>query len=229
MKSKLHQNAGVLDVGGELRLQAVTNEIVSLARKHKQLLKEKTLSRVEEMAFDDPGHEMIYRCFGVSLEEGRNIDLYQNKGRLLYRAAGTFLEQATKICLEAAFPGCASVRIPNKDGTRPKMFEIDCLVNGVDALEIKWRHSTTDGDHILKEHLKAQTIAEFGYKPIRVMFFQPNRTQSIRIQRAIATLYTGLGGEYYAGTDAWDYVERRTGIDLYGIISKIAEASVTAD
>ena len=31
---------------------------------------------------------------GISFEEGENIDLYQNKGRFLYKYAGSFLEEA---------------------------------------------------------------------------------------------------------------------------------------
>ena len=35
----------------------------------------------------------------------------------------------------------------NSEGNRPKTFEIDFL-NDNDAIEIKWRDATTDGDHI---------------------------------------------------------------------------------
>ncbi len=53
-------------------------------------------TRTEEMNNDDVSHYLIYRVLGVSFSEGQKIDLYQNKGRFLYKYAGSFLEQATK-------------------------------------------------------------------------------------------------------------------------------------
>jgi hypothetical protein len=61
---------------------------------------------------------------------------------------------------------------------------VDCLV-GSDALEIKWRDATTDGDHITKEHTRMQAVRDAGYKPVRVMFYYPNREQAIRIPENI--------------------------------------------
>lgn len=55
---------------------------------------------------------------------------------------------------------------------RSKTFEIDCLV-GTDAIEIKWRDATTDGDHIAKEHTRIKVIAEAGLTPIHIMFYYP--------------------------------------------------------
>ena len=109
--------------------------------------------RVEEMKEDDRSHHLIYRVLGITDEEGNLIDLYQNKGRFLYRYAGSFLEAVTKLSFKEAFPESDSLRIPNTQGRRPKTFEIDCLV-GLDAHEIKWRDATTDGDHITKEHTR---------------------------------------------------------------------------
>ena len=106
--------------------------------------------------------------------------MYQNKGRFLYRYAGAFLENAAKLSFKSAYPDSGSIRIENTKGRRPKTFEIDCLV-GADALEIKWRDATTDGDHITKEHTRIQVISDAGYTPIRVMFYYPNRDQAIRI------------------------------------------------
>ena len=121
----------------------------------------------------------------------------QNKGRFLYKYAGSFLEEAAILCFEKKFPEAQrKVKIPNKLGVRPKTFEIDCLV-GKDAYEIKWRDATTDGDHITKEHTRVQNIKDSGYKPIRVMFYYPNRKQAVRIQQTLQTMYSGVDGEYY--------------------------------
>ncbi len=82
---------------------------------------------------------------------------------------------AAKLCFKSAFPDAGALRIENTQGHRPKTFEIDCLV-GTDALEIKWRDATTDGDHITKEHTRIQAISSAGYTPIRVMFYYPTTT-----------------------------------------------------
>ena len=178
-------------------------------------------TRTEEMQADDVSHYLIYRVLGISHSEGQQIDLYQNKGRFLYKYAGSFLEQATKICFKHAFPDSGTVKIPNTMGQRPKTFEIDCLV-GNDALEIKWKDATTDGDHITKEHTRIKVIADAGYIPIRVMFYYPNRQQAMRIQQTLETLYQGIGGHYYYGDKAWNYVQQRTGVNLKVILETIA-------
>lgn len=92
-----------------------------------------------------------------------------------------------------------------------------------DAIEIKWRDATTDGDHITKEHTRIGAIVDAGYRPVRVMFFYPNRAQAMRIQETLATLYAGIGGEYHFGDSAWAYVNRRTGVDLKAILEKLAD------
>lgn len=202
------------------------NEIRGLADTYAKRLEDQIGYRIAEMEADDHSHFLIYRVLGISDEEGRLIDIYQNKGRFVYKYASSFLEEATKKCFLYTFPESGSVRIPNTLGSRPKTFEIDCL-EGSNAVEIKWRDATTDGDHITKEHTRIKVIAEAGYKPIRIMFYYPNRQQAIRIQQTLETLYKGIGGEYHYGDDAWTYVSTRTGIDLKEILERIAEESVT--
>jgi hypothetical protein len=192
-----------------------------LADDYAERLKLAIDGRVAEMQGDDVSHYLIYRVLGVAQEEGRLIDVYQNKGRFLYKYAGSFLESATKLCFKEAFPESGSIRIQNTRGRRPRTFEIDCLV-GSEALEIKWKDATTDGDHITKEHTRIQVISDAGYRPIRVMFYYPNRTQAIRIQETLKTLYEGVNGEYYYGDAAWEYVLKRTTIDLKATLEQIA-------
>jgi len=196
-------------------------KIFLLADSYAGHLKNAIDSRVAEMQADDVSHYLIYRVLGIAQAEGHLIDVYQNKGRFLYKYAGSFLEEATKLCFKEAFPDSGSLKIPNTRGQRPKTFEIDCLV-GNEALEIKWKDATTDGDHITKEHTRIQVISDAGYTPIRVMFYYPNRTQAIRIQETLATLYEGVGGEYYHGDNSWAFVKDKTGIDLKEILEQIA-------
>ena len=200
---------------------SIKDDIRSMAAKYAAQLKQRLDERVEEMQEDDTSHFLVYRVLGVTDEEGRLIDVYQNKGRFLYRYAGSFLEVAAKYCFKSRFPESGPVRIPNTEGMRPKTFEIYCLI-GTDAIEIKWRDATTDGDHITKEHTRIRVISEAGYTPIRVMFYYPNRVQAIRIQEALETLYTGIKGHYYYGDRAWIYVHRRSGVDLKAILEELA-------
>ncbi len=83
--------------------------------------------------------------------------------------------------LELQYSNGGKITIRNTAGQKPKTFEIDFL-NGNDAVELKWRDATTDGDHILKEHTRVKVIKEHGYKPIRVMFYYPQREQARKIQ-----------------------------------------------
>lgn len=205
--------------------QAIKECAANYATNLKMRIDERTI----EMESDDCSHFLIYQVLGVSLKEGRLIDSYQNKGRFLYKYAGSFLEEITKLCFQYKFPESASKKIPNTLGSRPKTFEIDCLESN-NAIEIKWRDATTDGDHITKEHTRIKAIADSGYKPIRIMFYYPNRKQAINIQKTLETLYHGIGGEYYYGDTAWAYILFRTGIDLKAILEKIAtENQETAD
>ena len=199
----------------------VYQTIKDLADKFALELQSQVDTRMEEMKSDDNSHYLIYRVLGVSDKEGNLIDLYQNKGRFLYKYAGTFLEDAASICMKYKYPDAEKVRIPNTLGSRPRNFEIDCLVGNL-AHEIKWRDATTDGDHITKEHTRVKVIKEKGYTPIRIMFYYPQREQAIKIQETLETLYRGIGGEYYYGDTAWKYIKDFTGIDLLEILENIA-------
>jgi len=175
------------------------------------------------MKLDDNSHYLIYRVLEISQNEGFLIDIYQNKGRFLYKYAGSFLEEATILCFENKFKNAQrKIRVGNQTGQKPKTFEIDCLVEN-NAYEIKWRDATTDGDHITKEHTRIKNIKMYGYKPIRIMFYYPNRYQAIKIQETLQTIYAGVEGEYYFGKNAWEFIKKETGIDLLKILERIAE------
>ncbi len=174
--------------------------------------------RIAEMKEDNNDHYFLYNALGVSNEEGESIDVYQNKGRFLYKYAGSYIEDAAKLCFKYAFEDSTSIRIENSLGARPKKFEIDCLVENKFAYEIKWRDATTDGDHINKEHTRMKVVSNAGYTPIRLMFFEPLRDQAIKIQKKLKDLYISEGGLYMSSDDAWQHVIKKTGIDLKEII-----------
>ncbi len=205
-------------------MSEIEEKINNLIIKYREELKDKIDTRMIEMQEDDTSHYFIYKVLGIKENEGLLIDEYQNKGRFLYKYAGSFLEEATIICFENTFNNAKrKVMIENTIGYRPKRFEIDCLVDDKYACEIKWRDATTDGDHITKEHTRVKNIKEKGYIPVRIMFYYPNREQAIRIQETLKTIYNGVGGEYYSGDEAWNYIKRMTGIDLYSILEKSIE------
>lgn len=202
--------------------ESIDERIVALAARYAESLKKVMDARVLEMDSDDNSHYLLYRVLGINNAEGKLIDAYQNKGRFLYKYAGSFLEEAAILCFEEKFVNAArKIKIPNKIGLKPRTFEIDCLV-GKEAYEIKWRDATTDGDHITKEHTRVKNIKEAGYKPIRIMFYYPNRKQAIRVQETLKTIYKGVDGEYYFGKGAWEIIEKKTGVDLLKILEKIA-------
>lgn len=196
--------------------------IEDIADEYAKNLDIKIADRKHEMKSDDNSHYLIYRVLGISYEEGTLIDVYQNAGRFLYKYAGSFLEEAATLCLYYSNSEGGRTLVKNNETTKPKEFEIDFL-NGKDAIEIKWRDATTDGDHITKEHTRVKNMRSHGYRPIRVMFYYPQREQAIKIQETLKTLYAGVDGEYYAGDDAWDYIEKVSGYDLKAILTGIAE------
>lgn len=203
-------------------LSLLEEKIEKLADRYANNLKSKIISRKEEMKRDDNSHYLIYRVLGISNEDGVLIDQYQNTGRFLYKYAGSFLEEAAIMCMFFSNSNGRRTIVDNTIGTKPKTFEIDFL-NGKDAVELKWRDATTDGDHITKEHTRVQVIKNHGYNPIRVMFYYPQRDQAIKIQETLKTLYAGVDGEYYAGDDAWNYLKKVSGYDLKRILTNIVK------
>ena len=197
------------------------DEIRALSDTYETRLRSQVEQRVVDMEEDDYSHHILYQVLGVSPKEGHDIDVYQNKGRFLYKYADAFLEDAAFMCINHKFEDAAKTKIPNTLGVRPKTFEIDALVDQL-AFEIKWRDATTDGDHITKEHTRLKVIHAAGYTPIRLMFYYPNRTQAKRIQATLETLYKGLNGQYYYGDSAWKFINEFTGVDLLAIIERIA-------
>jgi hypothetical protein len=203
-------------------MEKLKAEIEKLAEKYSRELKSQIDGRIEEMKEDDNSHYLIYQVLGIPADEGALIDGYQNKGRFLYKYAGSFLEEAATLCFKFSHPEGKKDKIPNPFGEKPKTFEIDFLI-GKDAIEIKWKDATTDGDHITKEHSRVKAISDKGLKPIRIMFYYPNRKQAMRIQETLKTLYAGVKGEYYSGDEAWSYLSKYTGVDLKGILIAIAK------
>lgn len=206
----------------------LTTKMEILAEEYANNLNIKIESRKEEMKADDNSHYLIYRVLGITTTEGQLIDEYQNTGRFLYKYAGSFLEEAASLCLKFNNVEGGKFLVENNQSQRPKTFEIDFL-DGNNAIEIKWRDATTDGDHITKEHTRVKSIESHGYVPIRVMFYYPQREQAIRIQATLETIYKGVKGQYYGGEEAWEFIKNYSGYDLKEILTKIADKRTPDD
>lgn len=197
--------------------------LIKIVLRYRQELQRKIKEREEEMKKDHNDHYIVYNALGFTSQEGYLIDYQQNVGRFLYKYAGSLLEELAISCMKEAYPDAEiKVKLPNTIDSAPKTVEIDCLV-GNKAYEIKWKDATTDGDHINKESKRIKVIKEAGYTPVRIMFFEPNRVQAIKVQEKIKKLYQDIGGEYYSGELAWEYLKVNTGIDLKKLFLKMKE------
>jgi hypothetical protein len=108
-------------------MENLKNRIEKLAEIYASNLKEKIEMREEAMKSDDNSHYLIYRALGITSKEGEIIDIYQNKGRFLYKYAGSFLEEAATLSLNNKFPDGIKTKVENTLGEKPKTFEIDFL------------------------------------------------------------------------------------------------------
>lgn len=202
----------------------IDKELLKILYKYKKKLHKKIKNREIEMQNDNTEHYMVYNALGFTSEEGYQIDYQQNVGRFLYKYAGSMLEEMAIQCFKIKYPASKQkFKLSNTvDNGNPKTVEIDCLV-GNKAYEIKWKDATTDGDHINKENKRIRIIKEAGYIPVRIMFFEPNRAKAVSIQTKLRKLYKEIGGEYYSGNDAWNYIKNETGIDLKNLFRNLKE------
>lgn len=204
------------------RYERVAEQVLSLANSYRDKLKSKIKERKQEMEEDDLAHHLVYSSLGISHSNGIDIDFYQNVGRFLYTNSGNFIEQAAIICLQDKFPGAKKKKITNRTSSGSKTFEIDCLI-GRRAHEIKWRHATTDGDHLKKEKFRIESIKKSKFTPIRLVFFSPNRKAAKKIQKNLKDLYEREGGEYYEGKAAWSYLRKLTGVNLKKVLEEVSK------
>jgi len=164
------------------------------------------------MKTDDNSHYLIYRVLGITSTDGQLIDGYQNTGRFLYKYAGSFLEEAASLCLKFKNIDGGKRLVGNNQGQRPKTFEIDFL-DDTNAIEIKWRDATTDGDHITKElqRMKPNKIYQ-GNSIKRLTEFDENSVDLIYLDPPFFTqkkhsLFTRDESKKYEFNDSWDSLD----------------------
>lgn len=201
-------------------MESHNERLTRIILRYRDELQKKIEERKVEMQSDNNEHYILYDALGFTNDEGYQVDYQQNVGRFLYKYAGSLIEDLAIRCFKIAHPEAQEkVKLPNTIDRSPKTVEIDCLI-GNRAIELKWKDATTDGDHIKKEQKRVKIISDAGYTPNRVMFFESNRDQAIRIQSKLRDLYHKIGGEYYSGEEAWEYLKQDTGIDLKKILEE---------
>lgn len=201
-------------------MESHNERLTRIILRYRDELQKKIEERKVEMQSDNNEHYILYNALGFTNDEGYQVDYQQNVGRFLYKYAGSLIEDLAIRCFKIAHPEAQEkAKLPNTIDRSPKTVEIDCLI-GNRAIELKWKDATTDGDHIKKEQKRVKIISDAGYTPNRVMFFESNRDQAIRIQSKLRDLYHEIGGEYYSGEEAWEYLKQDTGIDLKKILEE---------
>jgi hypothetical protein len=181
------------------------------------------------MEQDEQSHVLIYQVLGISQEEGKLIDVYQNKGRFLYKNMPVrSLKRRRSFASRRSF--LTPVRFGFQIRTAKSQSSSEWIVWWAAML---WKSSGAMpprmGDHITKEHTRMQAVRDAGYKPVRIMFYYPNRDQAMRIQKTLESLYKSVRGEYHYADAAWAYVKRRTGVDLLGTLIDLAAERRTQD
>ncbi len=131
----------------------------------------------------------------------RVLGITTKEGELIdiYQNTGRFLYKYAGSFLEEAATLCLNYKFP--DGIKTKV----------------------------KKHTRVKAIKGHGYKPIRVMFYYPQREQAIRIQETLKTLYAGVEGKYFGGDEAWDFLKTYSGVDLKAILTDIANERTPED
>ena len=181
------------------------------------MLKQKINERKDKIQLEENRHWEIYELLGdFDKEESFKVDYYQNAGRYFFKYCGSMLEEMViKIIKNKKY--AEKTYIENTISTNPKRFEIDCFVKEDNkGHEIKWRDGTTDGDHRKKEETKLKQMVKNGIKPVKLMFYMPEREQAKKIQLSIIELYNQTG-ESHIGKQAWSYLKNYCNFDLYRI------------
>ena len=81
----------------------IKNKIIELANSCSKTLQEKIAGRMSEMQADNHQHYLIYKVLGITSKEGELIDIYQNKGRFLYKYACFFFYKIPRLISKVIF------------------------------------------------------------------------------------------------------------------------------
>ncbi|MCV9964904.1 ApaLI family restriction endonuclease [Pararhizobium sp. BT-229] len=196
----------------------IENEIRAIRKRHADAVQKGFAKVQERLATSSREHARVYRALGIDDKTGLELDERHMEARFVYTHAGRLMESISRTCIVSTRNAKSKVKVPNICGPKPKSFEIDVLADETDGIEVKWRDATTDGDHITKEHWRVSSVKEAGYKPIRLMFFEPTGKEAVKIQDQLAAEYPLIGGEFHRGPAAFDFLKDYTGIDVLALL-----------
>lgn len=201
----------------ELDKIKIKKEILKMVQDRKKDLKAKIKKRNSELDSETPDSHQLFKILGFPQKEAKKIDKYHNIGRLLYRNSGTLMEEIVKHLLEIT-KNAETLQIPSHMSS-PTKFNIDASIDSEKrAYEIKWKHSTTDGDHVNKEVQKPKSLKQEGWTPVHLVFFTSDRQNAKDTLEKIKNSYLAEDGEVYIGKDAWKHLAEYTGFDLHEIL-----------
>lgn len=191
----------------------VNERIANILGHHAAEVRRRFAEVRERMDTADRDYSRVYRALGLDDATGRDLDERHLEARFVYNHAGVMIEKVAIECVMSRHAARKKVLVDNVASARPIKFEIDVVVER-DGIEIKWKDATTDGDHVTKEKHRVASIKEAGYRPIRLMFFEPSAPQSKKIQDRLSEEYAKIGGEFHRGLAAFDFIRRYTGVDM---------------
>ena len=98
-----------------------------------------------------------------------------------------------------------------KPAFRVEIYEPCDLIVGRDAIDTKYRVGSGDSGTLAKFRQNSNILKNFGFKPIILIFRDDN------LPSAIKTCEYG-GWTVYVGQQAFKYIERITGVNLYRLL-----------
>lgn len=155
-------------------------------------------------------HYELYNVLGI--EDASLMEREHYKMRVVAANVGRMMEEVVIATLLHKFPQAKPKhKVANIRSPSPSMYEIDCLIDNT-AVEIKFRETTTDGDHAKKEENKLQTIIDYNLIPVRlIMYGTPTSKDLIEA-------YQQNDGLYLVGDEAWQWIQDQTGVDLRSVL-----------
>jgi hypothetical protein len=222
--SSLLINRARFNQKAKLRIKSrkiLKKSIVDLLHKRQHIFNQRIEARRKLFEGDEyEFHYNFYSMFGFEPEESRQLDYHHHVSRILFSHIGTFIQDIAYLCFYYKYK-TTQMNFPVKNviSEKPKKFKIDILVNN-QAIELKWRESTTDGDHFIKEEVKVHNALKHDYAPIKLVFCDSIYGQSKKASEKMKRMYIKNGGQFISGIDAWKYLDKLVGFDVLKFIKK---------
>lgn len=191
---------------------------VLLSRKREM---HKELEEVLQSAGNNNSHYTVYSLFGIPEQDGKAMDLSREKRKIIYKYINLFIKDIVTLCFEKKGDKLTKdTLVKNSVNDIPLSFPIDFIWKNF-AINIKWVHLNNDKIHLKKEHAKIQSIKSAGLSPIRLLLFYNESKYFMETRNAYVDICQGAESKCLIGKDAWDFIHKKTGIDLLNILKEI--------